>query len=360
MNAGLSNIPTCPICERPLFDREDPRCPHCGADLTDPDVLAAARAGAGTSAASVSGAGSLVKDSFLGISGAKLDDGGRGLARLGAFLFAVAFVLPLAQTWRGYTMAWDELSHGPALALLFPLVAAVVGLVVGFAPGIPAAARIATLAAVGAVGLAFGLGPLGEYAFTRRSLLDLVTLAVVIAAVAGVLRIQRPGSREARWALWGAIPVALAGYLIPWAMEQRVSVEFLEYRIALDIPLDGAVPFMTYFKGVDHRAAPILFLAVWELAPLLLIPMAAAFAWPQPKDAWDERGTWLRPVVAVLLLWVTIGYGLCAFNMIGWSSSRTAGLFAARLRMVVLSLPMSLWAAFGLATIAKRWTGGRS
>ncbi len=262
--------------------------------------------------------------------------------------------MPVAQSWRGFVMSWDALSTGPTLALLVPLVSAVIGLAVAFVPGIPASGRAGTLGVLGLAGVFLGLGPLSDFALTQATVLHPLTFAILIAAVAGVWRIQRPGSQWARWALVAAIPIALAGLLIPADLGPRFPLELVDYRNALELKLDGAIPLATLWKAADHRAAPILFIALWSLAPLIFLPGAAALAWRPPRDAWDRSGMWLRPLVAIIVLYLPLGYALDAFNMLGWSTPAAQGLFAARLRMIVLSLPMSLWAAFGLATIAPR------
>ena len=95
----------------------------------------------------------------------------RRLGLVGACMLVVAFVLPALRLWKfgpplrpgddrqlevTLRYSWDLLNDGHALALVYPLVGALVGFVVAFVPAIPTHVRASLLALVGLAGLVVG------------------------------------------------------------------------------------------------------------------------------------------------------------------------------------------------------------
>jgi hypothetical protein len=374
----------CPVCEA-AWRTDSNVCSSCGADLYDPDVQAFARGRAPGSVAvgtndpareaAAGDAGMLGAGQLLGVSAEGLESGValRRLGLLGAAALLVAFVLPALREfereaprfygddwhYRGILkFSWDLLAQGHALALVYPLVAALVGLVVAFVPRLPAHLRGSLLALTGLSGLVLCVGPLGGYGLAPTQLATLATLGMLVAGGAMTWRMLAPSSVRARQALIAAGVIFLAGMLLPVAdLSPRLP---FDYTFGwLDVDLAHAVPVVEIAKGVDRRAFGLFFVALWLLAPLVLVPAAAALSWKQPRGVWDKDGLALRPLAWLLVLYLPLLYALMAFSASGWDDQLSKSAMLGRFRLFVILLPLSLWAQLGFvaALVAPR---GRS
>jgi hypothetical protein len=362
----------CPVCEA-AWRTNSNVCASCGADLYDPDVQAFARGKAPGSVAvgandpareaAAGDAGVLGAGQLLGVRAESLESGAalRRLGLLGAFALLVAFCLPALREfereaprfygddwhYRGILkFSWDLLAQGHALALVYPLVAALVGLVVAFAPGLPAHLRGSLLALAGLVGLVLCVGPLGTYGLAPTQLATLPTLGILVAGGAMAWRMLAPASVRARQALVAAGVIFLLGMLLPAAdLAPRLPFDYSFDWLGVD--LDHAVPLVQIAKGVDRRALGLFFVALFLLAPLVLVPGAAALSWKQPRGVWDKDGLALRPLAWVLVLYLPLLYALMAFSASGWDDQLSKSAMLGRFRLFVILLPLSLWAQFG-------------
>jgi hypothetical protein len=111
------------------------------------------------------------------------------------------------------------------------------------------------------------------------------------------------------------------------------------------------MPISAIAGGVDRRASEMIFVALFLLAPLLLIPLATLLAWRQPKGIWDKDGLALRPLTWLLLMYVPFLYALMAFSAFGWDNPLAEAAVVGRLRLFVLSLPCVIWAQLGLLSL---------
>ncbi len=364
----------CPICEA-AWRGESNVCASCGADLYDPDVQAFARGRApGTVAVGADdlarvapgdAAGMLGAGKLLGVSLDGLRDGAamRRLGLVGGFALLVAFVLPALRLfekepprfwgdewhYRGMLkFSWDLLADGNVVALLYPLVAGLVGVAVAFVPRLPAHLRAALLAVTGLSGFVLCVGQLGSYGMAPTQVTTLVTLGVLAAGVAMTLRVLAPQSMHARHGLVAAGVLFALGMLIPVAdLSPRLPFDY-SFFSWLGVKMDHAVPIFEIAKGVDRRALGTFFVALWLLAPLALISVAALLSWPRPRGVWDKDGLALRPLAWLIVLYLPILYGLMAFSASGWDDQMSKSALLGRMRLFVIVLPLSLWAQQGV------------
>ncbi len=347
-------------------------CKSCGADLYDPDVQAFAGGKAPGSVplgtddpsqqAAADAAGMLGAGQVAGVRLEGLLDGTalRRLGVIGGMMLLVAFVLPAVRDYErvfvhgdwgyvgSYRYSWDLLVGGNALALLFPLVAGLLGLVVAFVPGLSTPVRASLLGAAGLIGLVLCLGQLGSYGMAPTSTATLTTLGAILAGIGMAARVLLPQSTPARWTLVAASVVFTAGMLIPVGdLSPRLPFDYSFYGDWLGADLTDAVPVATIASGVDRRAMGLFFVAVWMLLPLVLFPAAAYLSWRRPQGVWDKDGLALRPLSWLIVLYLPLLYGLMAFSAGGWDDQASKSAMLGRIRLFVVCLPLVLWSLFG-------------
>ena len=364
----------CPICSAP-WRNDSNLCASCGADLLDPDVQAFAGGQAPgqddpSAQAPAGDAGMLGAGKILGVSLDGLRDSTalRRLGLWGGVLLAVAFVLPAQRLWKWLPplvygeerrlettlkYSWDLLATGPALALLFPLVGALVGLAVAWAPGLPTHVRAKLLAVTGLLGFVLCLGQLGAYGLAPTQVVTLTLLGVLVAGTSMAARVLDPQSGPARIGLVAGAALFALGMLIPTSdLAARLHHEFKW----MDLPSSWAVPAYEIYKPLAARAGHVFFAAIWLFLPLVLIPAAAVMAWKRPSGVWDKDGLALRPVAWALLLYVPVLYALIAFSALGWDDEKSKSALVGRMRLLALVVPLCLWAQLGFlgALVARR------
>lgn len=361
------SLTACPVCEH-----KNPaaamRCTRCGANFSDPDVMALAGGGAlaSESLSSIGETGALSSDRFFGFS---LSDVAAGdLARLGlggAALLAVGFLLPAAHGLDETRAAWSAASDGDAAALFFPLLAAAAGILAALARGLPAALRLGLLAGAGLAGLAWALPALGEMASTATPAVSLINLAIAAGGAALVFRATRPAHPDARAVLAAAAALLVVASLIPlWDPARLLPFEIWPYLEGDG----GARSYLATFAGVANRDPLVFFTVLHGLAPVALLVGAAALGWGRASGPWDKRGLVLRPIAAFFAVYFVLGFALYIFNLMGWAGGSWVAIdgeyarfegFASsrkmvRVKLMVLSLPLMLWAQLGLAALWDR------
>lgn len=367
----------CPICKAPTTYRAI-RCDACGADLTDPDVLAMADAPA-QSMSQLGAAGELGGGTFLGCSGDGLADGRRALravAALGAGLLAVALLLPVAVEIVGYdedrakwltesVMAWDAwgMDGAPVLALVAPLALVALGFAVALAPAsVPARARSGALAALGLAALVLVVGQLGEPAGTPTRAVTLAVAGILVAAVFGAARVLVPTSNAARYGLAAGVAICALGYVLPLGeLSPTVPDEYRVFARPLGLELDGGPLIALLIDGITSRHALVLFPSLLALLPVVAAPWAAWAGWKQPRGPWDADSLAVRPLAWFLALIVPATYAMYAFNAMGWSKVGDA-IAMPRLRMLLIVGAATMWivlggAGFVVATLSRRSPG---
>lgn len=357
----------CPICGR-WIPAGSARCPACGADLKDPDVLrliaappAPAKAPTGV------GEGALANDRFLGMTGAGIADGSslRRLALAGAALLAIGGLFPLDLDFTRARFPLGALGDGPRAALLVPLILALAGAAVALPRRgqIPPIAVAGLLAAGGLVELTLGLTPLGASAWTPTSLPVLTWLGVATAGVGVSLRILRPTDPWARWIVVAGAAIWLLGGLVP---HDDVGPLLLgEMRWVCNAPggCEGSV-HGTAWDAVGLHAL-VQFLGLALLLPLVLLPLAALLAFRRPTGLWDTAGNTLRAVGFGIVLWLPLVFAIAAFNVWGWPDGRvrvpdhgwiafddfSRALLLGRIRLTLLSAGAILWLTAGATAL---------
>jgi hypothetical protein len=325
--------------------------------------VAAPAAGAGAPPVE---AGALSASKFLLVSREGLREGGalRRLGLIGGVLLLVAFVVPVLITPAAYdvdtgavtawdsVMSWDALDGGPKLALLYPLIAGLLGLALALVPRLPALARAGGLALLGVAGFALSLGQLGEPAGTPETLLTLTNLGIVAAGVGAAGRVLAPRSVWSRYAMIGGAAIAVIGYLVPMAkLHHALPIEFAMYDGALELDLTDASALGALTGGVDRRVPLLLFLALWGLVPIALLPGAAALAWRMPAEVWDKSSLGLRPLAWLAALYLPLGYALYLFNVTGWPDDGASPFLVARARLLLIATALGLWTLFGALAV---------
>ncbi|HLU67993.1 MAG TPA: hypothetical protein VKZ63_17035 [Kofleriaceae bacterium] len=359
-------ITACPICA----SKQPPnamRCQSCGADFADPDVRALGGEAAAVSMSTLGAPGALSASRFLGFSldGAVAGGAARPLALVGAGVLAAGFLAPLTIDFAALAPTWKALDGGPAAALLYPLVAAVAGLVLALAP-VPAIARSAALAGLGLAGLA-SLPWLGRFAGAPQAPLALAPLFLCGAAAAVALRLHDPGSKAARRALAISGGLAVAALLVPMADAWRALPVELRFYLGGRDALDSGTTAGA-FAQVINRDPNVLFVCLWAFMPFALVAGAIALAWPRPRGVWDTFGKILRPVGWAIALYLPIAYLLGAINLAGWDAGGLVATgeyvtryenfvkttMAARTKLAVLATGFSLWAVLGALPLLAR------
>ncbi len=353
--------PPCPVCSH-RNPSESMRCSACAADFSDPDVKAMM---AEDSVESFEvAAGSLAHGKFLGVSEATLIDGSavRKLAAFGALVLAGAFFIPIAIDFGDAVMPWKALGHAPAIALLFPSLAILMGLTAALLPLQPWQ-RSTILLAAGIVGLTT-LPFLGVFSGSPEKLLYLIWLGLIVASWGLILRCYDSQSMLARrLAILGAT-LAVAGFFLPIA--GAADALPLELRLYLRGSVDSASAFSVY-KEAFNRTPMVFFSTVYLFLPLVLLPVAAIVAWTKPKNAWDKSGLLVRPAAWIAVIYIPLGFALFAFNLVGDEGGRlvldgvvyawddvVSASFLGRLRLLLLAAVFATWATFPSVTLLKQ------
>ncbi|MCP4448577.1 MAG: hypothetical protein GY811_25055 [Myxococcales bacterium] len=344
----------CPVCTQ-NNPASSMRCSACGADFGDPDVMAMMSEDASNIVAPKVAPGSLAHSNFLGISEDGLVEGSalRKLAIIGSLFLIGAFLLPISIDFGDKVMAWKALEGAPAIALLFPVLAAIMGIASAIVP-LQSWQRAATLLAAGLVGLTT-LPFLGSLSGSPEALLPLIWLGVVVSSWGLVLRCYDSQSMLARKiAIAGAV-LAFVGFFLPLSAPQNAVP--LEMRFYFRGALESGSAF-TVYKTVFNRDPMVFFSSIYLFLPMFLLPLGAALAWATPSGAWDKMGMVLRPVAWLTVLYVPIGFALFAFNLLGENSGRviidnayyswnevTNAALLGRLRLLLLGSVFALWAS---------------
>jgi hypothetical protein len=356
----------CPICGAANMPH-DHLCVQCGADFSDPDVLAMAPGDSTTMpSSSLGAAGELSASKFLGV---ELDDllSGKSLRTLGlvgAILLVVCSLIPVTDNYRDWKMLWSAVSDGPWFALLLPIVAAGIGAAVFFANQIPTWIRGAMLGGVGLFGVFFSLSGLGQYGAAPERVLPIFVVGLLMAGVGIIIRIYRPTDINGRWAMIAGAPLAFLGLVIPLVASDKALPG--EFRLFFnDLAITDISPLSAYNKAFDHDAM-VQLLGMWGLLPILLLPIAAAVAWKQPGGVWDKSSPALRPIGWCIVLYIPLTYAVYVFNVFGWTGASKyimyEGVYAefasfnkavliTRTKLMVMAVVYALWIQFGAFVI---------
>ncbi len=354
----------CPICKQQLQPGHV-LCPACGADLSDPDVLAMAPGDSTEMPQSSLGeVGALSERKFLRATTDSLRSGAamRKLALIGGIFLALAFLIPVSADFRTWMWPTDAIDRGPTFAVLLPLALGILGIASAFVPKLENWHRAAILVGGGLVGIFFCLPPLGKFAGTACVATPILTLGMLVAGSALAGRIFFPRSQAVRLALIGGAAVSVVALFIPMA-DTRDALP-IELPLYINNEFREMSLFAAYSKGMDHDVM-VRFLSMYALLPLLLLPAAAALAWPVPRGVWDKMATALRPIAWVAVLFIPLGYALQAFNSAGWSEFQviaargvwvdfddfTQALMVGRARLALVSAFLFVWVQLGAVVL---------
>lgn len=357
---------TCPICS----NRNPPgdlRCLKCGADLTDPDVIAMAP---GSSAempqSSLGDIGQLSSDKFFGVSRANLLEGGalRTIALVGGIALLVAFLIPIPKDPRAgkWWMAWSVGKPFAGWAFWYPLLAGLAGIALAFVPKPERWIRACILAAISLFGLLFIMPRLGKAGGGFTGMLPLFTLGVLAAACAMALRVYFPLEKLPRLAIIVAAAVTVLGMVVPMAKPLEVlPFEFARFgQNWKDASLAG-IALDTFDLDMMLRL-----LGLYMLLPMALFAGAAVAAWPVPGGVWDKTSYVVRPVAWAVVLYLPFQKLLLVFNVTGWSETKYGVRYAkefskvsnaimiSRMRMIIVATVLVLWAIFSAVVIYKK------
>ena len=354
-------IITCPICRQPN-PPDNHLCLSCGADFSDPDVTAMAPGDSSQlPQSSLGAAGEMAEDRFIAISYAGLTEGNalRRLALVGGLVFLAAFFIPTTVDFRSWLGPLAGLDKGPTLAVLFPLLAAALGLAMALVGKLDNWVRAAVLVGVGLLGLFLCLPPLGKFAGAPYKLLPVYTVGLLCAGAALAMRMYNPRSRDARYAAIAAAVIVAIGMVIPVGESHRaLAIEFPSYA---DSEFGDMALASAYWKGLT-RDMMVRMLSLYGLLPLIALPLAAALAWPTPRGVWDKYAVALRPLAWLAALYIPLAFALLVFNVDGWSEftslvardqwdNFSEALLIGRARLVVLSLFLVLWVEIGAVVV---------
>lgn len=358
----------CPVCERPNADYA-PYCQACGADLKDPDVLALA--GAGPTVTAPGAEASLASDRFFGVSAAGLADGAHlsKLAWLSGAILVASFLVPIDPDYGGLRMAWSLLGDGRSVALILPLLLGAAGIELAvLGRRVPQVARAAILAAGGVAVYALAIEPLALGAGAPRSLPWLEWAGALVAGVGVAVRVLRPLDRNARWLIVGGLALAVIGLVIPF--DDASTHLPIEYPLYIsDDKLAHASLFDANATALS-RDFTVRFISLWHLALPAAIALAGVLAWRRPQGPWDTKATGLRPLGAVIVLYVALSFALYAFNMVGGNlpgeyvvlyghevslDAFLRAVFAGRAHLALVTLGASAWIVGGGAALFLRY-----
>ena len=176
------------------------------------------------------------------------------------------------------------------------------------------------------------------------------------------MRCFDPQSDLARKIIIGGAALTIIGFFIP--MSSADTALPVELRFYLRGEIGSASPF-TVYKTVLNKDPLVFFSTIYLFLPLLVIPFAAAAAWPKPKEAWDKLALVVTPAAWLVVVFVPIGFALFAFNLLGDENTRviidghyltweqfTSTALQGRFRLLLLSAGFSLWATLPFVGIA--------
>jgi hypothetical protein len=358
------DVITCPICRQPN-PADNHLCLACGADFSDPDVIAMAPGDSSQMPQSSLGdAGELAEDRFLGISHEGLIEGKslRRLALGGGVIFLAAFFIPTTVDFRSWLGPLAGLDKGPTLAVLFPLLAAGAGLAMALVGKLDNWVRAAVLVGVGLLGIFLCLPPLGKFAGAPHKVLPVYTIGLLCAGAALAIRMYNPRSRDARYAAIAAAVIVAIGMVIPVGDSHRALT--IEFPFYVDSEFGDMALASAYRKGMTHDMM-VRMLSLFGLLPLIALPLAAALAWPTPRGVWDKYAVALRPLAWLAALYIPLAFAMMLFNVAGWSEFTSVvargqwvtfdnfseALLVGRARLVVLSLFLALWVEIGVVVV---------
>lgn len=361
----------CPLC-RTRNPGGSVRCSSCGAAFDDPDVRALAGEAAAVSSSTLGEAGVLSASRFLGFSldAAAEGSAARRLAAIGAALLAIGFLAPLTVDFAHLVPTWKLVGGGPALALLFPVVALALGVAVALAP-LPGRVRSAALVALGLAGIAT-LPYHGRFSGGPWAAMNPFLFAMPLAGAAIAFRLWAPASRAAR------IAVVAAGVLV--VVSLFVPVPAAERLLPVEMTWFGIVPTGTHsmfdaYTGIERGARLLFLLPLSAFFPIGLMAAAGALAWPPARGVWDTRGKLLRAVGWLVALYLPLSYLLFAFHQVGMEdagyvqvgeyvasyASVVKTTMVTRTKLAALAAGYSLWIAIGgLALLATRERSDRT
>jgi len=363
----------CPICKQ-MLQPGHYLCPACGADLSDPDVLAMAP-GDSTELpqSSLGEAGALSERKFLRATTDSIRSGAamRTLGLVGGIFLVLAFLIPVSADFRHWMWPREALDRGPTFAVLLPLVTGLVGIAAALIPRLDNWVRAAVLVLCGLLGIFFCLPPLGEFAGTAFAATPLLTLGLLVAGSALAGRLYFPRSQAVRLALIGGTVVTVIALFVP--MAKTYTALPIELPIYIANPFKEMSLFSALSKGAGHDVM-VRFLSLYALLPLVLLPTAAALAWPTPGGVWDKMGTALRPIAWVAVLYLPLGYALQAFNVAGWTNfpdvmargvwvefdDFTQALMLGRARLALVSAFFVVWTQIGAVVLFDYVRGRRA
>ncbi len=359
----------CPVCSTNNQPKSI-RCSSCGADFTDPDLMAMMGQDMSAVVAPDIAAGSLSHSRFLGFSRDALEDGNaiRKIAIIGTILLLGAFFIPVSSDYRDSLFAWKALDHAPTIALMFPVLAAIMALAAAFAP-LENWQRSIVLVLAGMVGI--GTLPfLGHLSGSPEKFMPLISLGMVVGAWGLIQRCFDSQSDVARKLLIAGAVLSILGFFIPMAASD--SAIPVELRFYLHGELGKASPF-TIYKTVFNKDPLVFFSTVYLFLPLLLLPLAAALAWPKPKEAWDKMAIFITPMAWLVVLYLPVGLALFAFNLLGdqatnviidghylrWEDFTSAAL-KGRFRLMLLASAFSLFATLPIVGVMAHFLGKKT
>lgn len=363
----------CPIC-RVSNPAGAHLCVSCGADFSDPDVLAMASApgaSASFSASRLGGAGVLADTRLLGFNLDGLVDGSglRKLAGIGGAILLLSFLLPLTHEFRDWLWGPSTISKGPTFAALYPLVAGIIGLAVAFAPRLKPWVRAAILVGTGLLGALVALAPYGKYAGTSEHALPLLFTGLLLAGAGIATRLFYPRAPEARYALALGSLLAIVAMVIPRG--DTGAALPVEFRFYLDSEFRDMSLLSAYSKGFG-KDAMVMFGGLLALTPVWLLPLTTGLAWATPREVWDRGSFALRPMAWSIVLFIPVMFAFLAFNVTGWEDfdsvivegrvykldAYTDALLAGRVRLAAMIAFPVLWVQLGAVALYAHFRAG--
>jgi hypothetical protein len=311
-------------------------------------------------------AGSLTNDKFLGFSLSSLEaEEGRAvpkLALVGSLIVLIGFFIPVAPGFGESMPAWKAFDEVSSIALIFPALAALFGLVAAFGPLLNWQ-RSVLLIISGTIGL--GTLPfLGGLSGSPDKFMPVLIVAGVVASWGFLIRCFDAQSDLARRTLIVAAVLTLIGFFIP--MSNADNAIPVELRFYLAEEIDKASPFHV-FKTVFNRDPMVFFSTVLLFLPLVLVPVGAALSWAKPKQVWDTRANLIKPLAILAVLYVPLVFALFAFNLMGYDDAQwviidgkrhlwddfSSAALTGRVRLLVLGSVFCLWAALPILAVLK-------
>jgi hypothetical protein len=187
---------------------------------------------------------------------------------------------------------------------------------------------------------------------------------VLVAGVGIAARVLRPLDRNARWVIAGGFALVVLSLFVGTSDWTRTLP--YEFWIYLRPQLGGHASLFDTFKAGMGNDFTVRFLSLWHLALPVGIAGAFALAWHRPEGPWDTKGSGLRVLGYVLVLYIALTSLLYAFNLAGWSPPNidtdnplfqqfVRNAFAARARMALVALGGTAWIVGGATALYLRF-----